>query len=58
MTIDQFYKGQRVHDLLPSHGYGEVILVSKTTVWVKFFDHDYKTIYDLDHLQFLNAVDA
>lgn len=45
--------GMAVFDPLPSLGLGQVLSVFKKTVWVKFVNHQHKTIYDLDHLQFL-----
>lgn len=59
MNYSDIKEGMRVHDPLSSLGYGEVVRVCKKTVWVKFYGHRHggATIYDLEHLQFLNSVD-
>jgi len=56
MKLEDIKVGMQVLDRLPSLGYGVVQKVNKTTVWVKFCNHHSKTIYDLDHIQFLEKV--
>lgn len=57
MEYHQIKEGMQVLDKLPQFGYGEVVKVNKTTVWVKFYNYrDKLIIYDLDHIQFLERV--
>lgn len=57
MKYEDLEVGMKVYDPLSSLGYGEVVRICKKTVWVQFlYYNNYpreKTIYDLEHLQFL-----
>jgi hypothetical protein len=56
MKYEDLKVGMTVCDPLPSLGYGTVKRICKKTVWVEFFPEsrqDGITIYDLEHLQFL-----
>lgn len=56
MNYEQIFEGQHVCDPLPSLGYGVVVKVYKKSVHVQFENHHgRRTIYDLAHIQFLQA---
>lgn len=60
MKYEDLKVGMTVCDPLPSLGYGTVLRICKKTVWVQFLNYynqpKEKTIYDLEHLQFLEKV--